>query len=187
MKEAYFKIPNIGDLFLHKVLLQIDIPPLLFVCIDRKGKYYLGECIESYEFPYKYLIVPTTSDILIQMLNNKIAMYDAFRMSPEKIAFIIKEAKELNNDVVDSLQIDDVLDEDLPFKGVLFEIDTDYVKDYISELQGYKAYDFSQSSKCFVKSDQSYIPNYIMKPDVKLGKYPEYKIINKKIIKCMPC
>jgi len=146
MKEAYFKIPDIGDLYLHKVLLQIDIPPLLFVCTDSNGKYYLGECIDSYEFPYQYLIVPTTPDILIKMLNNKIAMYDAFRMSSDKIAFKVREAEELRNDIVCLLQIDDVLDEDLPSKEAFFEIDTGDIKNYLSKLQGYKTYEFSQSA-----------------------------------------
>jgi len=138
MKKIYFKIPDIGNLHLHKILLQIDDPPLLFVCTDSNGKYYLGECIDSYEYPYEYLLVSTTIDILIKMLTNKMTMYEAFKKSPESIAYKIKNTEKVKQDIVSSLPLNNVADEDLPLKGAFFEIDTDYIQKYILELCGYK-------------------------------------------------
>ncbi|WNY25244.1 DUF6575 domain-containing protein [Methanolapillus millepedarum] len=135
MKNIYFSLPKIGYLYLEKVLVEIDVPPLLFVCKGEQNGLYLCVCTDSYKPPYEYLAVETTEELLLQMLCNKITMYDAFKQSPKSVAFKIKEGEDFRNDIINLVQIHEISDEDLPQKGAFFEIKTEYIKEYISELQ----------------------------------------------------
>ncbi|MDV0447518.1 hypothetical protein MsAg5_14180 [Methanosarcinaceae archaeon Ag5] len=161
MKEVYFSVPETGSLYLDEVLVQIDAVALLFTCRDEQNRPYLCVCTDSYE--PGYVVVLTTPEILIQMLNNEIPMYDAFLQSPDGIAFKIEEKDSLENDIVASVSIHDVSEKDLPLRNAFFEIHTKSITDYIFRLQeGFEneSLDKSEgtrSNKQFAFDDQNHV------------------------------
>ncbi|WP_338099072.1 hypothetical protein [Methanolapillus africanus] len=78
-------------------------------------------------------MVPTTIDMLLKMLKNEITMYEAFRGA--QIGYKIKEGDEPENDISTQLFRNEIKDEDLPVKGIFFELDTEDIVDYIHQLE----------------------------------------------------
>lgn len=73
---SYFNIPEIGELFIEKILIEVDIP-IFMICTDNKRKRYAALCIED-DVVEKYLIVRTDAMQIIKMVKQKISMRELF-------------------------------------------------------------------------------------------------------------
>lgn len=133
MNKNYLHLENIGYLTLQKVLIEFDIPSL-FVCNDENDKTYLCLCTDSSNYPYHYLIVETDKKTLIEMLKNKITMYEAFKAKGENAYISKRNTQQLVESETLKIKIKDVKDMDLPLKGAYFELSNRYIKKYIQEL-----------------------------------------------------
>lgn len=139
MNNPYFFIPKTGYLYLEKSLVELDIP-LLFTCKNDSGQLYLCLCIDSSSYPPTFLVTETTSNLLIKMLSNNIPMDMTFKHSfdqfPENI-YQITESDDISSNSVSQLNVATIPEAKLPRKGSYFEIDLDYIQEYIAYLENY--------------------------------------------------
>lgn len=143
--EKYFTdIPNIGDLYMEKVLFE-DICPIFFTLISKEQKRYICVCCELYG-EQRWLISPISNCELIRMLKDEISMKKAFlTQNSEKciVAHWSKEKSKIRYDLVDTCNLPSG---DLPLDEYL-ESEDDEIEEYIELLeQSVTAYTFEIGS-----------------------------------------
>ena len=135
-------IIDCSQLTLKQILFIYEIP-IFFVCTNRVGEYFLVYCSDIDELEYS--IVPATSDVLLKMLDNKIAMYQIFESSAKKWRVKITD---LNMPEVAHF-VKCFEDDDLPKKDAMYGSLDDCVKPFFEELKKEKL------QRGFVKSFKS--------------------------------
>ena len=114
----YFKgIIGIGNLDIEQILYE-DIYPVFFVCKDKGGKRYLCLCNDIVG-EQKWVLVPTSTDIIINVITDKITLYDAFKQSGGT-AWIIRWSNQDNKDNNTSMDALAIPDTELPRQGEFF-------------------------------------------------------------------
>lgn len=95
MDEIYFeKIPNVGNLYLNRILNVFEGENIIFICTDKKRKYYLCTCYE-FRNSLKWIIAKTDTKILLKMLEKKIDIHSVYKLS-ELLINCIYDGKEDN-------------------------------------------------------------------------------------------
>lgn len=89
--NEFFDFPQTGRLVYERVFLDMG-EPLLFVCVGADNKRYLGVCCHAERRHKKWLLAETDLDTIIQMLQDKITIRDAFLHVNKQKYTIIKEA-----------------------------------------------------------------------------------------------
>lgn len=80
-RKVYFEnVPNIGDLKIDEVFFDFEYVPILFSCIDNNNNLYLCVCAEIRK-TQQWVISPISSKLLIEMLQDKITIFQAFELS----------------------------------------------------------------------------------------------------------
>lgn len=130
MMEKWYLTKEFGQLY-KEIDLVYGNEPVLFVCQDRDKSRYLCMTYESAES--NYVIIQASPMNLIKMLENKITMEDTFRRAGS-----IFWSEEGNDE--DSLSLVEYSSSSfpagkLPEKGEYYELDFEWVKDYIRQLK----------------------------------------------------
>lgn len=119
-----------GQLNIEEILVTFDIP-LLFVCKDDHDERYLGLCINEEAEEESYLIGKISISSLINMLSNKITMYDIFLADGQKM--IVKMSnKQLTEQEIKTNELSDDM---LPDKGTYYEIWNSKIENYVQKLK----------------------------------------------------
>ena len=125
---SYFKgLQVLGDLAIDYILFKVDFP-VLFTCENKNNKLYLCLCCDIRK-EQRWIITGTTTDVIIQLLSNKLTIQDAFLNSGSNIFTITKQLKTEDYIVEDSY---DILD--LPTMKEYIDADSDDLESYILTL-----------------------------------------------------
>ena len=102
--NEFFDFPQTGRMVYERVFLDMGAP-LLFVCKGADNKRYLGVCCQVEHKQKKWLLAETNLDTIIQMLQDKITIRDAFlRVNKQKYTIIKEtdcEPRIIENDLED--------------------------------------------------------------------------------------
>ena len=128
MKEWY-RVDKIGNLYEETVLVRAD-EPVLFVCMDEEKNRYLVEAIDG--FDGEFVIARIEDNVLSEMINNKIPMYDAFKRSEKLLHTSFDEAYNLKSKVYSN---DEIPNELLPRKNAYFNLKSNQLTQYADSLQ----------------------------------------------------
>ena len=72
MSNIFFSnIPNIGDLFINKVLLEYELEPVIFVCKDSYNNFFLCICDDFIDTNRSWIVVKLTVQDLLDVISNK--------------------------------------------------------------------------------------------------------------------
>lgn len=127
MKE-WFYIKKFGQLYIEEELVWGN-ELIFFTCIDIDNNRYLVMAYESYQDDY--IFVKVDSNILINMLENKITMEEVFRQSEW-----IYETYCKDDEVYTYKYASDVFPSNmLPLYGAYFELKGEWLDNYISKLK----------------------------------------------------
>ena len=77
MKDKIFDIGNLGQLTIDKIIFEANYP-IFFTCVNEKSDLFLCVCCQNNTDAQKWLITRTTAEIIIDMLEGKMALRDAF-------------------------------------------------------------------------------------------------------------
>ena len=127
----YFNISGIGVLTLDKILFEFDNLPILVVCLDTSGNRYFCLCTDPImEFPW--LISRISLNSLIDVIQNKISVLDAFKNSNNKI-YLYNDLKKYVEQVF--IYFNDIPEDELPDDSEKLENPnlTDYLNSLCSE------------------------------------------------------
>ncbi len=75
-KPYFHNVPDIGDLNFEYCLYEY-IVPVLFICKDNHGNFYLCSCCDIFS-EQKWLIVPVNIKVLFDLFENKITLRKIF-------------------------------------------------------------------------------------------------------------
>lgn len=90
-KEAYFKnVPQIGDLYLDKILFEFDYEPIVFVCKNINNLRFLCVCDDVIE-RYSWIVSRISNKKLIEVIENRITVMSVFSCSKHKILVIDRD------------------------------------------------------------------------------------------------
>lgn len=119
MNEIYFeKIPNVGNLYLNRILNVFEGENIIFICTDIKRKYYLCTCYE-FRNSLKWIIAKTDTKTLLKMLEKKIDIHSVYKLS-KLLINCIYDGKEDNFYLIN---YNDVNKQIIPNKGTYLKPD----------------------------------------------------------------
>ena len=156
INKLYFKdIAYIGNLYLDKVFFEFEGIPIIFSCKDINGNYYLCHCNEI-RGVQKWNIVKTSKSIIIDMLTDKITVYEALKKSSLKV--ICAEYKRSYSKIKTVIcNFEDIDEADLPDKDEYLE-EYEAFKDYINKLRSELTFSISFISyNSLLHDNESYI------------------------------
>ena len=78
--SKFMKIPDHGILEIDQIIFG-PVYPILFTCFNAYHELFLCICPQNNEKGKKWVIVKTAPEILVDMLQDNITMYDAFFVS----------------------------------------------------------------------------------------------------------
>lgn len=146
-----------SPLTLKQILFIYEIP-IFFVCTNCAGEYFLVYCSDIDELEYS--IVQTSSNLLLKMLDNKIAMSQIFLLASQKWRVY---AKDFNNPTIAEC-VQTYNKDDLPKKDALYGNVDNCVEEFYEQLKKDASSSFTQASiiktfftNCIEKTVQGYI------------------------------
>lgn len=130
LKEYWDEIEGIGKMYMENELV-VGVETVFFVCINDEGR-WLFMTYDSAEGDYVFCKI--RENTLVQMLNNEITMEEAYRKAKYiGETFIDEEGKMRFN----RYETGSFSGERLPDKGAYYDIKSEYINQYICELQRY--------------------------------------------------
>ena len=102
----WYKVDRIGNLE-EETILVYGNEPVLFVCTDEEKNKYLVETIDAFEG--NFIIAQIEDNVLNEMINNKITMYNAFKQSKKLFYTSFDKDYNLKSKVYSSDKIPDEL------------------------------------------------------------------------------
>ncbi len=131
--DPYFEnILNYGDLRMEQILVEYDYP-LLSVLVDRAKNRYLSMCFDT-RGSQQWLIAPISSEMLIKLLTNRIALDVPYRESQACVIYAVRNY-ETKAETFCEMRPLDIPDEDLPAKGEYLDAEEDEWETYIEQLR----------------------------------------------------
>lgn len=148
LNSIFSRIKDFSELKIDTVLVEEE-QPILFTCTDSKHNVYLALCpFDNYE-RIMWFLTKTNYDVLINLLNDKITIYDAFKAVSDNKYIIIYNKDGVSSECVSF----DALDENyLPVKGEYMDVEED---EYCDEIKIFKE-----------RKQTKYISCYMMKPEI---------------------
>lgn len=152
----FFEVEN-KHLLLDKVLIDLNMQPLFFICKDEDGIYYICLCTDYEEFCY--IIVLSSADEIYQMLSGEVTIREVFLN--KDYFFSVQSYNDLEENKVEKLDIKNINKEDLPHKGKYFKILNQSNAQYLEKI---KREAMSKSDTQMVKHifDKDDLVNYII-------------------------
>lgn len=123
-------LPNIGNLYLKKILFEFEGMPILFVCTGENKEYYLCLCTDSI-IELKWLITKVNPSLLIELIEDKISVYNAFEKSNNEITIVQK--KEVGFKARRYI-FSDISEDELPDKNE--KLENRHLDEFLEELRG---------------------------------------------------
>lgn len=128
MNNIYFENVNqIGNLYLDYVFFEFEFEPILFTCIDENKNIYLCLCSEI-RGGQKWIITKTNTNLLTNLINEKIDIYSAFFVEDNLIIVTMDIQGNEKSTIIKTSDIDEL---DLPKKNVYIKCDKDKALNYI--------------------------------------------------------
>ncbi|MCM1399926.1 MAG: hypothetical protein NC225_10660 [Clostridium sp.] len=136
MNSIFLKnVPNVGDLFINKILLEYDLEPVIFVCKDNFNNFFLCICDDFIGITRSWIAVKISVEDLIDIINDKITLLSAFKKSESKTIVIDYDPdKETYN--YRMMNFTDIDENELPYEDQYLD-ETETFKDYINYLKLY--------------------------------------------------
>lgn len=133
MNTLYFRnIEGVGDLYLDHVFYEFEGEPILFTCYEKeKREIYLSICSEI-RFEQRWILVKSTVDLLISLVEKKIDIAQAFLQADEAIQ-VTMDLEGNEKSVIKSLREIDRLD--LPEEGTWIRCDEEAALAYLREKE----------------------------------------------------
>ena len=130
LKEYWDEIEGIGKMYMENELV-VGVETVLFVCINDEGR-WLFMTYDSAEGDYVFCKIEENT--LVQMLNNEITMEEAYRKAGYIGETFIDEEGKMK---FDRYETGSFSSERLPNEGAYYDIKSEYINQYICELQLY--------------------------------------------------
>lgn len=90
-----FELNRYGELVIDKILFEASYP-ILFTCVNDKEDLFLVVCCQNNKDGKKWLLTQTREKIIIDMLEDKISIREAFlKNSESQITVLLKEKFEV--------------------------------------------------------------------------------------------
>lgn len=105
-------------LYLEQILAEYDYP-MLYTCVDDNNKRYLAMCVDPDEG--EYLVADTGNCIILNMLENKIRMIEAFEKA-RRIYRVSSVSNDVTQDKVIDVNYSDIAKDDLPDEDAYFDL-----------------------------------------------------------------
>lgn len=111
----FLDIPNIGSLFIDKVLVYYE-EPVLFTCVSRSGQFFLVNCLEICVEHREWAIVQTSQTRLIKALKGNLSIYTMLKHPENGFILIAKEeySSEIPSTTFKTILEHEIIDDYLP-------------------------------------------------------------------------
>lgn len=132
MEKKWIETKAYRSLYIEHVLITFDIP-LLFVCINDFRHRYLGLCTN--EETEEYLLCRISEQHLIELLDGKLSMKNAFLITKNDLGMIVKfdnDKTKFSERIVYICELDENM---LPDKDTFYKINNRKNEDYIKKLK----------------------------------------------------
>lgn len=126
----FFEVEN-KHLFLDKVLIDLNMQPLFFICKDEDGIYYICLCTDYEKFCY--VIIQSSANEIYKMLRGEITIREVFLN--KDYFFSVQSYNDLEENKVEKLDIKNINKEDLPHKGKYFKILNQSNAQYLEKIK----------------------------------------------------
>lgn len=119
--RSYMNIDLLGNIYLIDEIIYYD-KLLTFTCKNDIGHLFLASCTDLNDIE-KWIFLPVSKARIIQILRGSITAYDAFKSSELNFLWeITLKANDYSNGEAKKVLPNLLLDEDLPDKGIVFDI-----------------------------------------------------------------
>ena len=146
MSKVFFNnVPNIGDLFIDRVLLDYELEPVIFVCKDSYSNFFLCICDDFIDVKRSWIAIKIPVEDLLDVINDKSTLLSAFKKSKNKTIIIdyCPDKKTYDYCMMDFSDIDEA---ELPCKDQYLD-EKETFDDYIDYLKSYFiSYDIQYNS-----------------------------------------
>lgn len=133
LPKPYFKkIVDVGGLDIEYVFFEANYP-ILFSCTDIMNNLYLCVCYDNRK-EQSWIISKTTSKMIIDMLSDKITLYDSLK-SPYNKNYIIRWSYKYKKEDVFEVEFININELDLPTKGEYLDAEIGEFDEYIKKLK----------------------------------------------------
>ncbi len=170
MSKAFFNnVPNVGDLFINKVLLEYELEPVIFVCKDSYNNFFLCLCDDFIDVKRSWIAIKITVEDLLDIINDKITLLSAFKKSDNKTIIIDYNPDKKTNDY-HMMNFSDIDETELPCEDQYLN-ERESLDNYIDYL---KSYIFSYD----IQYDNDYLDTFFINVSINnqensfsIGKY----------------
>ena len=136
MSNIFFSnIPNIGDLFINKVLLEYELEPVIFVCKDSYNNFFLCICDDFIDTNRSWIVVKLTVQDLLDVISDKITLLSVFKKSDNK-TIVIDYCFNKNTYDYHMIDFSDIDENELPYEDQYLD-EKENLCDYIDYLKSY--------------------------------------------------
>lgn len=132
MKPYFKNLTEFGNLYIDYDIIYYDCS-ILFTCIDDNKNLFLCMCTDIL-IEQKWILVPTTKHIIINLLQNKISVLESLKQSRNKyyiITFNIINKKES----ITEIEFSNINPTDLPADDFYIEPENGEFDEYINTLK----------------------------------------------------
>lgn len=136
MNNIFFNnVPNIGDLFINKTLLEYELEPVIFVCKDSYNNFFLCICDDFIDTKRSWIAIKIPVEDLLDVLNDEITLLSAFKKADNKTIIIdyYPDKKSYDYRMMDFSDIDEA---ELPYEDQYLD-EKGTFDDYIEYLKSY--------------------------------------------------
>lgn len=148
---VFNNLSNIGDLYLKRVLFEFEGMPILFVCTRKDTEYFLCLCTDSI-IEFKWLITQIKPSLLIELIEDKISVYEAFEKSNSEVAIVKREE---NGFSTKSYKFSDISEDELPDKEE--KLENEYLGDFLEELRTREVVTFQIKFDALLSPESCYV------------------------------
>lgn len=154
LDRIFSSIKDFSGLKIDTVLVE-EQQPILFTCTDSKHNVYLALCPFDDAKHIMWYLTKTNYDVLIDLLKDKITIYDAFKAVSNKKYIIIYNIDGVSSKCVPFEALDERF---LPVKGEYMDTEDD---EFCDEIRAFHE-----------RKQTKYIIYYIMKPETRTATIP---------------
>lgn len=136
MSNIFFgNIPNIGDLFINKILLEYELEPVIFVCKDSYNNFFLCICDDFIDTNRSWIVVKLTVQDLLDVIKDRITLLFAFKKSDNK-TIVIDYCSDKNTYDYHMIDFSDIDENELPYEDQYLN-EKENLYDYIDYLKSF--------------------------------------------------
>lgn len=129
---VWVAVPELGQLYIEKVLVTFDVPEL-FVCRSDKGQRYLA--VYEDEGDYRYLLAEIDCALLHKMLQQELPIDQVFRWSLHKRAYRLKSGGPKTSLRIQAVDIKDLSPRELPDADTFFSLHNREIDAYRVQIE----------------------------------------------------